>query len=633
MTNEQIKYLHSLIVEPEEKTWVVAANLAMKASSIDAKVKNMGEAAMVMDTLLQNLLDANNYMQAALLLWGPEMFNVDVGFVRRVFEPISLHSRILLQGASSCSKTYGAGAWMYLNWRRDMEYTTIKLAAVNEDHLRKNLFAHVMSLHRAAAIPVRQEMTIRDNDLYMGLKSAGMDFGISGIAFKQTQDSSGQFKGYKPKPYRKKPHPVFGFMTRLCVLGDEAQNWPGGPFKDFNSLFGSMDGADVVKVVLAYNPEDVGQEVVRRAEPEQGWIIDDMETLYDWTSKEGWRVVRLDAKQSENVIARKVVFPGIQTYEGYLSYLKGGGDSSPAYFTFARGWPPMKNAVNCVIPSQWPMSQRGHVHWVSLPEMVGSADLAFQGADSAQLTVGKWGLAKGWTTANGKYEEFVDRLNPGKKLPRHVLEVCQLIPLEKANDDIQMSQEIIGHCKMVGIKPENLALDKSGNGFGTWSYLTKYWGDVFGINWAEGATEMKVLSEDREGADTQYDGVSSEMWFAFKRWLDPTVCAIIINTIVPANPLNQQLTSRRFRYVKAGKNKVESKEEYKARNQKSPDEADAIIMLPHLIRNRKRVLPGLIEQEDNSRHQEDREPAKLDNADAFDGLDGVGGGGADSIAI
>src|SRR5690606_13149165 len=105
---------------------------------------------------------------------------------------------------------------------------------VNEDHLKKNLFAHVVTLYRSCAIPSPHKIVVQDSALWMGIKEAGNEFGISGIAFKQSQETSGQFKGYKAKPVRKRRHPTFGVMTRLRVLGDEGQNWPGGPFKDFN---------------------------------------------------------------------------------------------------------------------------------------------------------------------------------------------------------------------------------------------------------------------------------------------------------------------------------------------------------------------------------------------------------------
>ena len=55
------------------------------------------------------------------------------------------------------------------------------------------------------------------------------------------------------------------------------------------------------------------------------------------------------------------------------------------------------------------------------------------------------------------------------------------------------------------------------------------------------------------------------------------------------------MTSRRFTTGKNGI-KVESKESYKSRNNRSPDEADALIELVHVVRAITDVLPGLVEK-------------------------------------
>lgn len=590
----ECKNIHQLIVN-EDWTGAGSAILARLGKVTTCQTKASGVS--ICRNLFQFLLDQEMYLEAATLQWGPDIFNTEPESVVRVFKALREGSTVLLMGASSMTKTYSAGAFMMLDYLRDPLYTTIKLAAVNEDHLRKNLFAHVATLYRACAIPSQYDIQIRDSDLWMGVKDAGYEFGISGIAFKQSQETSGQFKGYKAKPVRKIPHPKFGVMSRLRVLGDEGQNWPNGPFKDFNSLIASKSGSELIKLVVAFNPESISQGVVQKAEPEQGWNIEDMETLYDWESREGWRVCRLDAARSENVIQKKIVYAGLQTFEGFTSYLKAGGDSSPNYFCFARGWPPMKGTVNTLIPPAWPQQQRGEATFIENPQTIAAVDLAFLGKDTARMSVGRWGLASGWKDHMGKWHDFVDRTNVSTRKPRHVLQIDQILPMAFHEDTVRMSEEIMGRCKMLKIPAEWCAIDKTGYGFGVDGHLNKVWGPVYGIGWAEKATPAKIVAEDQSGADDQCAGVMSEMWWAFRRWLDPTCCAILINPIIPPQPINTQLTSRRYRNGKQGKIVVESKEEYKARNQHSPDEADSMIMLVHLVRKKADVLPGLVEHQ------------------------------------
>lgn len=600
--------IHSLIAD---RNYIPAAEFTISLIGRPRAISTQAEAIRVLQGLFQFCLDSEDYLSAATLQWGGDMFSTEPESTVRVFRSLISDSRVLLQGASSMSKTYAAGGYYLLDYLRDPLYTTVKLAAINEDHLKKNLFAHVVTLYRACAIPSPHKIVIQDAALWMGIKEAGNEFGISGLAFKQSQETSGQFKGYKPKPVRKKKHPKFGFMSRLRVLGDEGQNWPNGPFKDFNSLIASITGTDIVKIAVAYNPESMSQYVVQLAEPEQGWRQEDLDTLYDWVSKAGWTVCRLDAARCENVIQRRSVYPGLQTYEGYLSYLKAGGDNSPNYLCFGRGFPPVKGSVEVVIPPSWPQEARGEATFVENPTNIAGVDLAFMGKDSAMMAVGRWGLASGYRDYMGKFHKFMDRLNVSQEKPRHVLQVDQILPLAKHDNTVQMAEEIMGRCRVLGIKPEWVAVDCTGYGFGVHSHLNKVWGNILGVAWNEKATERKIMAEDQQGADKQCDGVISEMWWAFRKWLEPACRAILINPIVPTQPIHTQLTTRRYRAGTTKGIKVEKKEEYMARNaQHSPDEADALMMLLHVVRQRSDVVPGLVEHQRTGKESSDKEPIR-----------------------
>lgn len=550
---------------------------------------------------------------------------------------VDSNSRFLLGDCTVTHNSYSMGAWMILDWMRDPYYTSIKVVSRDEKHLKGNLFAHIYSLMRNASIPLtdndEENIVYREHDMFIGLRDAGAAAGFQGEALKHSSSSSGDLKGYKPQPKRKIPHPKFGNMTRLRVCVDEGQNAPVGIFTDFQSVKSSLDGVDLVKIVVAYNPESMNNRVVQEAEPPHGWLDSDLDTLYEWKSKKGWHVTRLDGARSENVIAKKKIYDGIQSYEGFMSFIQGdGADSSPDYYTFGRGFPPIKGSANTIIPASWPVEARGEPVWLGKPTMGASVDLAFQGADTAQMTIFKWGLAKGWRRQDGKYEEYLDRTSAGNKKPRHVLEIHQIIQMEKSDNSIQMSEEITGRCKMLGISPDWVVVDKSGNGLGTFSHLTKYWGNVMGINWGDGATDLMVLAEDQEPASTRFQGISSEMWFAFREWLNPTVGGIVINPMVPTSPLNVQLSSRRFRYSKNGTMKVESKDEYKSRNQRSCDEADSVIQCVQLVRTRGNVLVGMVEQVDKRQVGDDVEAVNLQTIDEDDSIS-IDGNAKDNLEL
>jgi hypothetical protein len=266
--------------------------------------------------------------------------------------------------------------------------------------------------------------------------------------------------------------------------------------------------------------------------------------------------------------------------------------------TFARGWPPLKSQNWTVIPASWPSTQRGEAIFDEIISHCASVDCAYQGMDKVIMTVGKYGIASGWVKANGETVKFLDPSNPKVYKSRPVLQYEQQFSLLKSASPSKLAEEIKGKCLNLGIEPSNLVIDGSGQGSGTASWLKEYWGDIMAIDWGRAATEMKILTEDNGLARDRFPDIISEMWFAFKEWLNPDVCAILIHPMIQQNPINAQLTTRRFSFCKGNKQKVESKESYKARNQRSPDEVDSMIMLPHLIRSRANVMPGLSKQSD-----------------------------------
>jgi hypothetical protein len=269
--------------------------------------------------------------------------------------------------------------------------------------------------------------------------------------------------------------------------------------------------------------------------------------------------------------------------------------------TFARGFPPLQNSAFTVIPPDWASKQRGEALYVGDVENVASVDLAYQGQDKALIAVGRWGLAYGWRDNKGAVTQFVNRLNPSQKLPRHVLTIDQLFAIPKNLDAVGVTQQIMGQCKMMHIPPNWVAMDMTGNGVATYSYAYNFWGKILGINWAEKASDMKVLTDDLKPAIDRFDGVPSEMWFAFKHWLDPNVCAVLLNPTIQSQDLYTQMTTRRYHSMRNGRLHIESKDEYKARNGgKSPDEMDVIVMLLHLVRMRGGVIPGMVEQKNNN---------------------------------
>lgn len=619
MNLEQIQLVHEALAEGE---MVEAANLALAADGIADRVKSKKEAFSLLHKLEQNLANENRYLEIAVFLWGNGMFDSRPSVVREVFHEVIANNRLLIMGASSLSKTFSAGVLFYLYWRTDPYWTAVKLAAPSEDHLYTNLFSHLVALHRASVLPMTDDdatkVKVNETDLFIAMHDALPEMRIQGILCKQSAVSSGSMRGHKPKTYRKPAHPKYGNSTRIYILIDEASQVSPGAFEDIKTTEMSINPeSDNVKIVIPFNPEEVSDKVVQMAEPEEGWDIEQVDTLFHWTGKSGYRVLRLDAKRFENIVERRVVYPNMATYEAYLSLLKG-GENSGAYWAKGRGFPPLKDNAWTIVPPAWMQSQRGEPIYIGKVRNIAVVDTALQGSDKAMMGVGRWGEAAGWRDMQGRTNWFVNRANPAERRTQYVCVLDQTFQLPKSNSTVEIVQEVMGRCKQMGIQADDCGFDKTGNAAGVWSHAKKFWGDVLGIDFGVKASEYKVISEDLQTAYDIYEGKVTELWFAMKRWMDPVVCALLVNPIVQTNPLFTQITTRRYRNVKGGRVRVEPKEEYKARNgMVSPDDADILCMMVEFCRQRGGVIPGMQEIKDGDR-PDGSEVVSLESAEEDD---------------
>jgi hypothetical protein len=192
------------------------------------------------------------------------------------------------------------------------------------------------------------------------------------------------------------------------------------------------------------------------------------------------------------------------------------------------------------------------------------------------LTTGKYGQASGWIDILGKQIDF----NP----PRWVIQAEQQFLLQKG-DTISMGNEIKSLCAALRIRPEWFIIDQTGNGKGLFDYLVRIYGPILGAKWGESATDKRILAEASEPAENLYSNIVSEMWFAFADWAEYGYIkfAPMLNHI----PIIGELGKRHYATIGGVLRRTESKKAFKLRTgMKSPDRADSMIMMVHLIRMR-----------------------------------------------
>lgn len=545
----------------------------------------------IITQLLHWCLSNDRYPLAARLLWSENQFDPRPHFTQMIWEGLKNNAALMLMGSASASKSYSTGVWLLLDYIRDPEYTCIKLLGPSEQHLNEQLFTHMVNLHQQASIPLPGET----GDLYIGTDRRNRFGAITGVVVPLGKKSAGRLQGAKAgNKKRKKPHPVFGTLGRLRVFMDESEKIPQGIWLDVNNIFANLTGLETFKIICAYNPENQNGESGTRSEPPDGWAAFDIDKDEQWKSKRGWWTIRLDGFKGENVIYKKTIFPGLQTFEGISRIIENsGGFDSPGYYTMARAMFPPSNVKLVVIPQGMFDGAKGTFEFQGATTPMAGCDVALEGGDAAKYTWGDFGDAVGYRTPpslkfpQGQYFSFEDK--EGNRISRPALQVHGMLQLE-AGPTSKVAKQIIDLSNKLGVKARNLAVDTTGLGQGIFDTLRDLWSDeVIGISYMNSAGEGKIIEEDSKTAKEQYDRACTELWFAARKWIE--FKCVLFSPQMDFSKLAEQLTGRQYAPGKV--DRVESKKDYKARAGKSPDEADAFTLLVAATRKSSGIIPSM----------------------------------------
>ena len=594
---------------------ITAANTILQIKDPTKIAANEGEALQTLITFRQWLLEEKRYADCATLLWPPNMFSAEPESVKMIWQTVEESSRVMVMGAASMGKSYSLGVWLYLDWLRDPDNTNVKVVGPSEDHLEKNLFSHLVTLHQMAAIPSPGEC-IR---LGITTDKHKRDVGIYGVVVPTGKKAPAKIQGIKVKQ-RMKPHPTLGKMTRVRIMLEEAEDIPTGIWDDVSNVMSNIDGVEQFKIFATFNPKDQNGPVGVRCEPlDGGWGHFDLDLSFRWKSRRGWEVVRLDGYRCENVVQNRVLYPGMQTKQGIDGVIaNAGGMNTPGYYTFARGAFPTQGADLVIIPQALINDIQGEFIFVSSHPVAG-VDIALEGLDSAVMTVGRYGSASGWRRRSstqwpeGEIVNFRDE--HGRSIRRQVIQVDQQFRLPNA-ETLLMARQIRETCENAGVDPEWLCVDRTVNGAGVHDYLKATWGAVRGVNPSQSATEIKILSEDTELPSQLYERLVTELWYAMRKFIEHGY--VRIAPTVPTERLFHEMTTRQFNPGLRGRVKVESKVEYKSRGNKSPDYADSLSFLLHGVRM---AVGGPVGAADEAGERNAPFKAKTDATNRFDRLD------------
>lgn len=544
------------------------------------------ESKAIVLQFVQHLLDNDQFEAAATILWGEQVYDWRPRSAKDTWRCLFEHDKLLVQGAGAMGKTFNAAAWFLLDWMRDPYYTCVKVVSLTESHAQRNVFAAIKTFYRTALVKPEYE---GGEDLVKSIQANDDDKnGIHLVAVPKGDSGTGTLRGFHPAPRAGKPHPKWGMMSRTHVVLDEAEEVPAGVWEGLQNILSAADtdGAKGrIKIFGASNPKDRTSEFGKRCEPVRGWQSVDCEEDFEWESREGWHVLRLDAARCENVIDKRIIFPGFQTYEGYMAYEARGRTAE--YYTMARGFFPQEGISMAIITPAMMDNSIGILRFIGPVVPLAAFDLALEGNDQVVCSYGRFGLCDGYTPRDDKFIPF--------KQSRVCLQLDSQITFPK-KATLEQAHAIIRFCKQMRISPNWLCVDRTGNGSGIHDSLCSLFGsEVMGVNYSWAASETHILGDDSQRANELYNGVVTELIFGLAKYLE--FGYLKISPGFRNEELTKQAIARRYKQMGQGLVRVESKGDYvKRTRQSSPDALDSLSLLVYLMRQRAGSVATMVDQ-------------------------------------
>jgi hypothetical protein len=502
---------------------------------------------------------AQHFKNVVNYLWGKH--NKVKKFVwhpwaEELLEALCAERYVGAAGCASSGKTELAAIWGIVNFLCAPNATMVILVSTTLKSARQRIWGSVVQFWQAVpGLPgklVDSQGLIRLDDGTGGNKfSDKCGLVLVPCERSQEKDAISKMIGLKNKR-------VFLIADELSELTDSIGEvaFPGG----------NLTSNPYFQFVGLSNPASYYDPFGRLIEPKAGWASINVDSER-WETNFGV-AVHFDALKSPNVLAGKTLFPFLPTQQKIDEALKANDPNSARFFRMMRGFfCPEASEDRIYSESDFIKFEADKpIVWASPGTKVAALDPAFtNGGDRSVLYFGTYGTNKdGLPAINFDGYEILNEDVTNKHEPR----------------SYQIAKKFRKLCEDREVRPENAAFDATGAGITFGDVVRVVWSDkVHRISFGGGASERPASISDNTPSKERYTNRVSEIWFSAKQLLRGRQ----IGGISP--DLAKELCARKF-YERNSKLCVEPKEQMKSHFGKSPDLADAALMLVLLCQTR-----------------------------------------------
>lgn len=458
-------------------------------------------------------------------------------------------------GATGCTgagKSWGFSIMVWIEWMSNSMNSAGVISSTTKEAIRSRIWTTIKKL-RSGLVVNGNYICFNSSHLIdsrtMIQASKGDDKNaLTSVAVQggEVDKALGNIQGRHPK--------------RMIVFVDEGEQTPDAVF---SARFNLRAGTDLYRFVSAANAINPHSAYGKFIEPVGGWssVRDSDE---GWPTKTGY-CLHFDGLKSPNVLAGRVVVPGLLKQEDVDAIADGPGRDSMEWWMYVRGFPPISGVRNTVLSWAQITSNKADMPtiWQNAFRFKMSLDPAFTtGGDKCILRIARIGRrADGVMT--------LDLLAPVW---------IKLDANSTIDPDYQIAAKVKEEAERMNLSPEDFAMDSTAAS-GLVSIIRQMWKPGFKtINFGSSATDRKMPGEEKTGKDRCLNRVA-EMWFAFAALVRSGQIRNLDNA-AQSQFCTRQYSLRGERYI------LESKAEMKSRTKgASPDEADGAVLLADMFRD------------------------------------------------
>ena len=471
------------------------------------------------------------------LIWNP--------WLEKQIQSLCENQWLVWSGCGASGKTYAAALYSMIYFLAAPLHTSIILTSTTAKMIRKRAWPVIQELHRTCkggypAHMVDSKTTlqaVRGDDKHAIFAIPVLDGA--------TSKAVANIQGIR--------------SARTMVIVDEATDTPEAAFEACSNL---QKGTSEFKLLAIGNPHSKFDQHGRFATPKNGWSSVSIEDE-EWETERGL-CVRFDGMKSPNMLAGKTKYDFLINEDQVRQAQKYDGEDSPKFWKYTRGmWAPegvCKTVLSESLVEKYRAMQSAP--FVRSSKMIAGLDPAFGGGDRCVLQLGRYGDFE-----SGKLGI--------------VLDSNRIIDIDAQSTDpvhFQIADQVRRICEEHKVRPENLAIDATGEGGGLCDILAKTWSPAIQrVEFGGRASERPVSPEDHRKSCDVYANKVTELWFSVRQW--------VINEQLRGMPSDVvvEFCSRMFDDAKR-MTIIERKVDMKARTGKSPDLADAVALVVEMAR-------------------------------------------------